>query len=142
MNKVTTVVTQKSLVARKATTARKPRAKKLTPAAVLAKNGADLPIPENKHVGRYFGRRVTDFQNWCLAENAKWKLTDPALVALWCAEHPKSTGRIDLGIVSGVRRLYNKGVHGQAGRVPEEASVRYGRDGEANPARAVRESAS
>ena len=51
------------------------------------------PVPDKTRTGRSFGRRVMDFQNWTLASNARWRLTDEQLAMLWQAEFPNSRSR-------------------------------------------------
>ena len=52
------------------------------------------PVPDKARNDRFFGRRVMEFQNWTLASNAQWRLTDEQLALLWQAEFPNSrTGR-------------------------------------------------
>ena len=51
------------------------------------------PVPDKARTGRFFGRRVMEFQNWTLASNARWRLTDEQLALLWQAEFPNSRTR-------------------------------------------------
>ena len=51
------------------------------------------PVPDKTRSGRFFGRRVMQFQNWTLASNARWRLTDHQLAILWQAEFPNSRSR-------------------------------------------------
>ena len=46
------------------------------------------PVPDKARTGRFFGRRVMDFQNWTLASNARWKLTDEQLALYDRAGNP------------------------------------------------------
>ena len=46
------------------------------------------PVPDKSRTGRFLGRRVMEFQNWALASNARWRLTDEQLALLWQAEFP------------------------------------------------------
>ena len=46
------------------------------------------PVPDKARIGRFFGRRVMEFQNWTLASNARWKLTDEWR---WCGRPSSST---------------------------------------------------
>ena len=69
------------------------------------------PVPEKPRTGRFFGRRVMDFQNWTLASNARWRLTDEQLAVMWQAEFPNSRSRYTLKSVRTVRNLFNQGRH-------------------------------
>jgi len=51
------------------------------------------PVPDKARTGRFFGRRVMDFQNWTLASNGRWWLTDEQLAVPWQAEYPNSRTR-------------------------------------------------
>ena len=52
------------------------------------------PVSDKARTGRFFGRRVMEFQNWTLASNARWRLTDEQLALLWQAEFPNSRTRL------------------------------------------------
>lgn len=71
-----------------------------------------FPIPDNKHVGRYFGKRVMDGQNMLFEANTDMQLTDTELALVWNAEWPKAC-HYTAHHVTGARRDYNKGQHGQ-----------------------------
>ena len=51
------------------------------------------PVPASARTGRFFGRHVMEFQNWTLASNARWRLSDEQLAALWQAEFPNARTR-------------------------------------------------
>ena len=51
------------------------------------------PVPDKAPTGRFFDRCVMKFQNWTLASNARWRLTDEQLALLWQAEFPNSRTR-------------------------------------------------
>ena len=51
------------------------------------------PVPDKALTGRFFGRHVMEFQNWTLASNAQWRLTDEQLTLLWQAEFLNSRTR-------------------------------------------------
>ena len=40
------------------------------------------PVPDKARTGRFFGRRVMEVQNWTLASNVRWRLTDEQLAVL------------------------------------------------------------
>ncbi len=67
------------------------------------------PVPDKARTGRFFGRRVMEFQNWTLASNARWRLTDEQLALLWQAEFPNSRARYTMKSVRTVRNLFNQG---------------------------------
>jgi len=67
------------------------------------------PVPDKARTGRFFGRRVMEFQNWTLACNARWRLTDEQLALLWQAEFPNSRTRYTMKSVRTVRNLFNLG---------------------------------
>ena len=67
------------------------------------------PVPDKARTGRFFGRRVMEFQNWTLASNARWHLTDEQLALLWQAEFPNSRTRYTMKSVRTVRNLFNLG---------------------------------
>ena len=67
------------------------------------------PVPDKVRTGRFFGRRVMEFQNWTLASNARWRLTDEQLALLWQAEFPNSRTRYTMKSVRTVRNLFNLG---------------------------------
>ena len=67
------------------------------------------PVPDKARTGRFFGRRVMEFQNWTLASNARWRLTDEQLALLWQAEFPNSRTRYTMKSVRTVRNLFNLG---------------------------------
>ena len=107
---------------------RLPKAGKAAPAAagapliVLPALGPDLPpgfteaegvppVPDKPRTGRFFGRRVMEFQNWTLASNVRWRLTDEQLAVMWQAEFPNSRSRYALKSVRTVRNLFNQGRH-------------------------------
>lgn len=94
-----------------------------------------LPGPSHPHVGVLSGRRVQDFQNWLLANNHAWRLTDGQLLAVMRTEFPHATGKVFTGdvaealkLVRGIRAHYNRDGHG--GPSPSERglgpSVSYG----------------
>ena len=65
------------------------------------------PVPDKSRTGRFFGRRVMEFQNWTLASNARWRLTDEQLALLWQAEFPNSRTRYTMKSVRTVRNLFD-----------------------------------
>jgi len=67
------------------------------------------PVPDKSRTGRFFGRRVMEFQNWTLASNARWRLTDEQLALLWQAEFPNSNSRTryTMKSVRTVRNLFD-----------------------------------
>ena len=67
------------------------------------------PVPDKARTGRFFGRRVMEFQNWTLASNARWRLTDEQLALLWQAEFPNSRTRYTMKSIRTVRNLFNQG---------------------------------
>ena len=67
------------------------------------------PVPDKARTGRFFGRRVMEFQNWTLAANPRWRLTDEQLALLWQAEFPNSRTRYTMKNVRTVRNLFNQG---------------------------------
>ena len=67
------------------------------------------PVPDKARIGRFFGRRVTEFQNWMLPSNARWRLTDEPTALLWQAEFPNSCTRYTMKRVRTVRNLFNLG---------------------------------
>ena len=67
------------------------------------------PVPDKARTGRSFGRRVMAFQNWTLASNPRWKLTDEQLALLWQAEFPNSRTRYTMRSVRTVRNGFNQG---------------------------------
>ena len=67
------------------------------------------PVPDKARTGRFFGRRVMEFQNWTLASNPRWRLTDEQLALLWQAEFPNSRTRYTMKNVRTVRNLFNQG---------------------------------
>ena len=69
------------------------------------------PVPEKPRTGRFFGRRVMEFQNWTLASNARWRLTDEQLAGMWQAEFPNSRSRYTRKSVRTVRNLFNQARH-------------------------------
>ena len=69
------------------------------------------PVPDKPRTGRFFGRRVMEFQNWTLASNARWRLTDEQLAVLWQAEFPNSRSRYTMRSVRAVRNQFNQGRH-------------------------------
>lgn len=94
-----------------------------------------LPGSGQPHIGVLTGQRVQDFQNWLLAKNHRWRLTDGQLLAVMRAEFPHATGKVFTGdvseglkIVRGIRARYNRDGHG--GPSPAERglakSVSYG----------------
>tara|TARA_R110002020_G_scaffold2230_1_gene10363 strand:+ start:75 stop:506 length:432 start_codon:yes stop_codon:yes gene_type:complete len=72
----------------------------------------EFPIPDNKHVGRYFGKRVMDGQNMLFEANLELKMDDEELATTWNAEWPNACAYTPHH-VKGARRDYNKGKHGQ-----------------------------
>ena len=92
------------------------------PRIILPALGPDLPpgfteadgmprVPDKPRTGRFFGRRVMEFQNWTLASNARWRLTDEQLALMWQAEFPNSRSRYTMKSVRTVRNLFNQGRH-------------------------------
>ena len=69
------------------------------------------PVPDKPRTGRFFGRRVMEFQNWTLACNARWRLTDEQLAVMWQAEFPNSRSRYTMKSIRTVRNLFNQGRH-------------------------------
>lgn len=69
------------------------------------------PVPDKPRTGRFFGRRVMDFQNWTLSSNARWRLSDEQLAVMWQAEFPNSRSRYTRKSVRTVRNLFNQGRH-------------------------------
>ena len=69
------------------------------------------PVPAKPRTGRFFGRRVMELQNWTLACNTRWRLTDEQLAAMWQAEFPNSRSRYTVKSVRTVRNLFNQGRH-------------------------------
>ena len=69
------------------------------------------PVPDKPRTGRFFGRRVMEFQNWTLASNVRWRLTDEQLAVMWQAEFPNSRSRYALKNIRTVRNLFNQGRH-------------------------------
>ena len=67
------------------------------------------PVPASARTGRFFGRHVMEFQNWTLASNARWRLSDEQLAALWQAEFPNARTRYTIKSVRTVRNLFNQG---------------------------------
>lgn len=80
---------------------------------------ATFPVSrESRNVGRTTNRRVQSFQSWCMVENETWKLNDVQLAFMWIGEFPSAIGRVfmadpavNVAIVRGVRRDYNRGRH-------------------------------
>ena len=52
-----------------------------------------------------------DFQNWTLASNARWRLTEVQLPMLWQAEFPNSRSHYTIKNVRSVRNLFDHGRH-------------------------------
>jgi len=67
------------------------------------------PVPDKARTGRFFGRRVMEFQNWTLASNTRWRLTDEQLALQWQAEFPNSRTRYTIKSIRTVRNLFNQG---------------------------------
>ena len=40
--------------------------------------------------GRFTGMRIAKLQNWLYEQNERWRFTDGALCAPWCAEYPEA----------------------------------------------------
>lgn len=66
------------------------------------------------------------FQDWLFEQNETWHLTDNQLAILNRVEHPTADGRMDVGIIVGMRALYNLGRHSKAYGVPATPSKSYG----------------
>jgi len=97
-----------------------------------------------RNIGRFTLRRIVDFQNWSLEQNAAWQLDDCQLAFVWSVEYPGAVGRVfgmnalpgvrptpnaaairdAISIVRGVRSDFNRGKH--ANTVPAVPSESYG----------------
>ena len=83
------------------------------------------PVPDKARTGRFFGRRVMEFQNWTLASNVRWQLTDEQLAVLWQAEFPNSRTRYTMKDVRTVRNLFNRAGARTTGPGPSGLSLRW-----------------
>jgi hypothetical protein len=102
----------------------------VTPAnidATVARLNAGFTVNgPGKHIGRFTGRRIVDFQNRSFVENADRKLTDVQLLFVWRVEFPMATGAVftsdwktGVRVVRGVRADVNRGGHaGAASGIP------------------------
>ena len=68
------------------------------------------PVPDKARTGRFFGRRVMEFQNWTLASNTRWRLTDEQFALLWQAEFPNSRTRYTVKSVRTERQPFSSTV--------------------------------
>jgi hypothetical protein len=93
-----------------------------TGAKVVKTKEGKGPATTGRFLGVTTGLSVTKFQNDTIARNAKAKLTDAQLAALWKKEFPNAKADYTESTVRGVRGLFNKGKHGNdapAKPVPE-----------------------
>jgi len=118
----------------------------VNPANVLdvIKSTTGTHTTATRNIGRFTLRRIVDFQNWSLEQNAAWQLDDCQLAFVWSVEYPGAVGRVfgmnalpgvrptpsaaairdAISIVRGVRSDFNRGKH--ANTVPAVPSESYG----------------
>ena len=86
------------------------------------------PSGKRVAIGKYFRNPAGSmaFQDWCLAQNATWHLTDAQLSQLFTLEYEDSwTVPVTIPLVRVIRRLFNEGRHSKDCKVPTTPSVEY-----------------
>ena len=78
------------------------------PAGFLETDGMP-PVPDKARTGRFFGRRMKEFQNWTLASNARWRLTDEQTGAAVAGGVSQLPHPVHDESVRTVRNLFNLG---------------------------------